>query len=188
MSRLTIRTEATKDQVFALLTDYERYFEWAPDVTEVTLLADEGDIAIVEFRSPELMPETYQLEFVQTKPTTLAFKQQGIYQENGRPDHGLHGSWHLMDGPDGQSTIVTATMSRKTTVWQGRDNRRQSHLVLQRRLDAIQQLFSPTSAMPYGGLTDCQDQQIRHQAAMITGLPTASLELRFHDARPGRRQ
>jgi hypothetical protein len=180
MPTLSIRTGATKEQLYSLLTDYVRYVEWTPDVTEVTLLAYEGDIAVVEFCSPELMPETYQLEFVQTKPTTITFKQNGLYQETGQWNRGVYGRWHLADASDGHGVIVTGTLCRETTFWQQRRNRRQSHLILQRRLDVMAQLFPSTEATPKPGLTALHDQMVRHHAAMITGLPTAALAVRFH--------
>lgn len=139
--------KAPKDKVFGVLADYGSYSDWTPDVVEATVLAAEGDIMVAEFFSPELLETTYQLEFLHSKPTSIRYKQVG---QTGY-DRGLEGSWHLADAQDRDGAIVTAAMSLNTNLFRSLPSRRMVSLILRRRLDVLEQMFSsPTAA-------ECED-------------------------------
>lgn len=138
-----IIVSATLDQVFATLTDYERYADWAPDVVSANVLAREGDIVVAEFYSPELMDEAYQLEFIHSKPVSVIYKQKGIFEKTGRLKRGLSGSWSVTKEPNRQAVRVTASMALQGRYRQHLANRKKAKLVLQRRLDVLQHMFDP---------------------------------------------
>jgi len=125
----------TKEQIYKVLADFDSYVEWMPDIAESTVLAQEGDIVIAEFFSPELMEEKYQLEFVCSKPTSIIYKQIGIFEETGTYSHCLSGNWKIIDSPNGKDTIIIGEMKFKA-------NAKKATLILQRRLDALQQKCS----------------------------------------------
>ena len=138
---MRLRTDiiiATKEQIFEVLTDFNGYAEWMPDIAESTVLAQEGDIFVVEFSSPELMAEKYQLEVVCSKPTSIRYKQIGIFEETRKQSSGLSGSWEIIDSSDGKGTAITGEMNFKTNV-------KKANLILQRRLDTLQQMFALTT-------------------------------------------
>ena len=122
----------TKEQIYKVLSDFNSYVEWMPDIAESTVLAQEGDIVIGEFSSPELMEEKYQLEFVCSKPTSIIYKQIGIFEETGSHSLCLSGNWKIIDSPNGKDTIIIGEMKFKA-------NAKKATLILQRRLDALQQ-------------------------------------------------
>jgi hypothetical protein len=142
MTTLNVRVDAPRERVFGLLTDYEGYVEWTPDVIDVTLLAKEGDIAVVEFSSPELMSGRYQLEFVHSRPDAIVYRQKGLFERTGRQDWGVRGSWKLSDAPDGTGCIVTGTMTMSQSRWRRVAHGDRAQIILARRLDVIGGLFT----------------------------------------------
>lgn len=136
-----ILVNATIEQVYAVLTDYEGYADWAPDVVSATVLAKEGDIVVAEFYSPELMDDPYQLEFVHSKPVSIIYKQKGIFEKTGRSERGLTGTWSVANAPDNQGVRVTGVMRLQGPFRHSFTNKKIVSLILQRRLDVIQHMF-----------------------------------------------
>jgi hypothetical protein len=124
-------------------------------VVSSSVLASEQDIVIAEFVSPYLFAEKYVLEFVQSKPASIFYNQVDPY---GRV--GLQGGWQLADAPDGNGVLVTGTMNLKTVFWRPFWGRSRVRRVLQRRLDAIRQLFS--DAPPLRLDTSPLDARLNH--------------------------
>ena len=158
MAKLSALIKATRNEIFDLLTDYQNYADWTADVIESTVLAQEGDIVVAEFVSPELMTGKYVLEFVHSKPHSIVYKQVDQYASRG-----LKGSWHLADSPAGEGIIVTGTLNLKTGVLELFSNRKKVHLILQRRLDAMSQLFPDASSAKAGKSTVVRDESVHVQ-------------------------
>lgn len=148
MATLVKHVRASKDQLFALLADYRSYVDWTPDVVEATVLAAEGDIMVVELYSPELLEERYQLECIHSKPVSIAYRQIGQPYD----DRGLIGSWHLADAADRKGTTVTGEMSLNAGFFKSFSNRKKAGLILQRRLEVLQWIFSPSTTAENSGL------------------------------------
>jgi len=123
---------ATPEELFAVLTDYERYPDWSPDVVAAAVLVREGDIVVAEFQSPFLMDGKYILEFVHTRPSSITYRQ--VDQHDSR---GLQGSWTLSASASGV-TVATGEMEFRTDLWKRGPDRRRADRVLRRRLDALQ--------------------------------------------------
>jgi hypothetical protein len=138
--RLSINiNNTTREQIYNVLTNFNGYAEWMPDIADSTVVAQEGDIAIADFSSPELIEEKYQLEFVCSRPTSIVYKQIGIFEETGKLSSGLYGSWDIIDTPEGTGVTISGEMNYKA-------NTKMSDLILQRRLDILLQMFSlPTT-------------------------------------------
>src|SRR5215470_17293907 len=96
------QVQATPDEVFSVLADYEHYVEWSPDVVAATVLAREGDVVVAEFLSPFLVEGKYVLEFVHSRPSSIIYRQVDQYESRG-----LQGSWRLAPAADAAATIVT---------------------------------------------------------------------------------
>ncbi len=52
---------------YEILTDYDSYSEWMPQVTQSKLLAKEGDLAIAEFEMSRPVKEKFALECIHTR-------------------------------------------------------------------------------------------------------------------------
>ena len=156
-----IQVQTTKAQLFELLTDYERYIHWTPDVVEAVVLAREGDIAVAEFNSPYWMRGRYQLEFVHVRPSAIIYRQQGQCETAWGRRAGLYGSWRLSDPPQGAGVMVTAEMTMIAPPWRALKYRRRIDLVLQRRLSVLKRLFLPTTAALDHGLPGPQQHLVR---------------------------
>src|SRR5262245_63617539 len=96
---------ATPEELFAVLTDYGKYPDWSPDVVAAAVLVREGDIVVAEFQSPFLMDGKYILEFVPTRPSSIAYRQ--VDQHDSR---GLQGIWTLSASADGV-TVATGVVA-----------------------------------------------------------------------------
>ena len=145
MATLTAVVQASKDNVFSWLSDYSKYEEWTADVVKANVLEREGDILYAEFLSPALMETEYTLEIVH-----LEAEWRITYHQVDRHARGLVGEWHLGDASEG--TLVKGTMALKTSQWQPwkqLSNRRRVRLVLQRRLDALRQIYSDTPLLRF---------------------------------------
>ncbi len=177
-----ICVDASKEQIFDLLTSYEHYVDWTPDVVAATLLAREGDIAVVEFESPELMPGKYQLEFVHARPTSIVFRQKGVYEARGHDSRGLWGQWQLSDVPDGQGVIVSGSMALNLPLWRRSERRRNVEIVLQRRLDVMQHLFTPYPIAPDEALSQSEQQLVNAMVLAADTSPDTALTLWFHSS------
>ena len=90
MATLSSTLKAPKEAIYALLTDYPSYPDWAVDVAEAAVLDQENDIVVVEFSSPELLAEKYVLELVHSAPDSILYQQVDQFE-----GHGLRGSWQL---------------------------------------------------------------------------------------------
>ena len=132
---------ASVEQVFGVLSDYANYPLWTPDVVAATVLAREGDIVVAEFHSPFLSDKKYVIEFVQAPPTHIAYKQVDQFGERG-----VQGEWRLDRPPEGGGTRVRAAMVVRAEITKALVNRRRVRLILQRRLDALRELFGPAAA------------------------------------------
>jgi len=127
------------EEVFAVLSDYQNYPDWTPDVTAAAVLAMEGDIVVAEFLSPFLSDKKYVLEFLHSRPQSIVYKQVDQFEARG-----LQGEWRLEQAAAG-GTLVTGTMTFKTEVWARLANGRRAALILQRRFDSLGQLFAAGS-------------------------------------------
>ena len=182
MAMRQIQVQGAKEQIFELLTDYERYVHWAPDVVEAVTLAREGDIVVAEFYTPYWMRGRYQIEFVHVKPCAIIYHQQGQYETSWGRRLGLHGSWRLSEPPQGAGVLVTAEMTVTAAPWRTLTYGCLADLVLQRRLSVLQHLFRPAPADIGHGLSEPQ-QQLLQDLAIASGQPCdADLSLWYHGA------
>lgn len=140
MPKLSTFIKAERGKVFEILANYEGYADWTADVVESMVLAQEGDIVVAEFFSPELMEDKYTLELVHSKPASIVYQQVDQYGSRG-----LSGSWHLTESSGRKGTIVTGEMNLKVGFRKRLSASKNVNLILQRRFDALMQVFFDTS-------------------------------------------
>jgi hypothetical protein len=88
----------TRNDAYVMLTAYDQYQDWLPEVTHSRVLAREGDIAVVELVSPLLVEGNLVLEVVHTPPDAAIFSQADRYRQRG-----ISGGWQLRSDDSDQS-------------------------------------------------------------------------------------
>lgn len=74
------------DRVFDVITDYERYPDFLPEMKEVHIVAREANVAIVRFDLELVMRVSYTLRLTAKPPTTLEWtlhEAQMLAESNG---------------------------------------------------------------------------------------------------------
>lgn len=125
--------KAPRSLVFSLLTAYEDYRRWVPDIVESRLFAREADVAIAEFISPGYGSEKFVVEFVESPDETVVYEQVDRFREQG-----LAGRWELAEAGGGESVVVRGVLSLRAglqAVWA----RRSLLGALQRTLEALRE-------------------------------------------------
>ncbi len=72
---VSARLEGSREELFAILADCERYAAWMPGIELSSVLAREGDVAIAEFRGSRWSDRTFNLEIIHSPPDSIAFRQ-----------------------------------------------------------------------------------------------------------------
>ncbi|MCP4661761.1 MAG: SRPBCC family protein [bacterium] len=110
--------DASRDLLFTILTDYDRYREWLPGIEQSRVLAREGDIVVAEFKASHYGPEMVALEFIHSPPASIAYSQVEHY---GKPD--IAGRWELSDPDEGTGVGVKAAIRLSTPLFKFRSRR-----------------------------------------------------------------
>ncbi len=116
---------------FAVLTSYEAYRSWVPDLLESRLLAAENDVSIVELVAPALSRGKFVLEFVESSDDWLLFNQVDRYRRDG-----VSGRWDLEDADGGAGVVVRASLSLRNGFLK-LGTRTKLRQVMERTLDAL---------------------------------------------------
>lgn len=131
----SVTVRGSREEVFAILTDYASHVDWMPGVASAEVLAREESTGIVwaEFLSPALKPEKYVLEFVESPPGAIAFQEVGTYRSRG-----LAGEWGLESAGQGE-VRVRGALRWRTSFWRRLADRRAARRLLQAQLAAVQE-------------------------------------------------
>ena len=89
----------TRNDAYAMLTAYDQFQDWLPEISHSRVLAREGDIAVIELVSPLLLEGSLVLEVVHTPPDAAIFSQADRYRQRG-----ISGGWRLLGSDDSQSS------------------------------------------------------------------------------------
>ncbi|MBI5509849.1 MAG: SRPBCC family protein [Deltaproteobacteria bacterium] len=90
--------QAPIDRVFDVITDYERYPEFLPDMRQVQVLSKTDDVAIVSFELEIIMRIGYTLRLVEDRPTAVRWTL-----EKAKMMAANVGAWRLEDLGDGKT-------------------------------------------------------------------------------------
>ncbi len=95
-ARKEITIDAPIDGVFEVITDYEKYCDFLPEIKHAEILSNSGDIAVVRFELEIVMRLSYVLELKQQSPHCLSWtlKQAKMMSSN-------EGSWTLKEDAHG---------------------------------------------------------------------------------------
>ena len=89
----------TPEQFFSIITDYEKYPTFLPEVKACKVVRSEGNKKLVEFQVSVIKTFTYRLWLTEDKPKRLSweFESGEIFKTNS-------GSWELAD-LDGKTQV-----------------------------------------------------------------------------------
>lgn len=117
--------------VFSILTSYELYRDWVPDIVESQVFAREGEVAIAQFISPQYGDQKFVLEFIESADDWLIYNQVDRYRQRG-----LSGRWDLEEVDGGDGVVVRGAMSLRTGLLRLRSRGRMRR-VLDRTMEAL---------------------------------------------------
>ena len=129
------RLEGSREELFAIVTDYEHYPSWVPSIESCHVLTREGDVAVAEIRASRWADRSFTLELIQSPPSAVEFRRI----DNLDP-LGLIGRWELGDtdpGVGGDSVRVRVRL-RLDTPFASFGSRRRIREELRATLDALE--------------------------------------------------
>ena len=131
---ISARLEGSREELFGIVADFDRYPKWMPGIELASVLAHEGDVAIAEIQAPRWSDRTFNLEFVSLSPRSVVFRQ---IDSLGRPE--VSGRWLLGETEPGvgASTVQVSLRLRVDTPLFGLGSRRGIRSALRAGLDAL---------------------------------------------------
>ena len=92
---------APMDVVLGVITDYERYPEFLPEMGLVRVVSRDDTAVVVEFQLEFIMKVTYQIRITETPPDAVSW-----VLEESRMMSVNDGSWKLKSLDDGTTEVV----------------------------------------------------------------------------------
>ena len=131
---VSARLQGSREELWAILADYGRYCQWVPGLDRSSVLAQEGDVVVAEFRGRRFSDRTFNLELIRSPPDAIVFRQ---IDSLNRP--GVSGRFKLGDTePDvGSTTAVVSLRARLETPLFAVGSRRRMRVALRASLDSL---------------------------------------------------
>ncbi len=139
-SSSSARLNAAKETVFSVLTEYNSYDQWIPEVIHSHALVQEGDITILELMCPAYNKNKFILECIQTPPASIVYTQIDQYRQRG-----LSGRWDIEDNADQEGVILKGSMRIQTEFYKNWLVRRHLQKAMDRILAAVTQRIALVS-------------------------------------------
>ncbi len=97
----TLQMNAAPAKVMAVISDFERYPEFLPEIRGVSVLDSEDGVSTVRFDLQMLMKVSYTLELTQTGDSALTWElgESKLMKTNS-------GSWRLHENDDGTTDVT----------------------------------------------------------------------------------
>ena len=105
MTKSVFQIDATKDRLFGIISDFNRWSEWFPGCKEAKIVADKGNTKQVELTLASVKTITMGLEFDLTPTQLINFRKY-----SGKDVKDYCGSFRLMNASDGAGTVVMGEM------------------------------------------------------------------------------
>ena len=105
MTKSVFQIDATKDRLFGIIADFERWSEWFPGCKEAKIVSDKGNTKQVEITLASLKTITMGLEFDLTPTQLINFRKY-----SGKDVKDYCGSFRLLNASDGAGTVVMGEM------------------------------------------------------------------------------
>ncbi len=96
----TVLVPGEPSLIYEVLTDYDNYFEWMPNVTQSKLLAKESDLALAELQVVGLREEKVVLECIHSKNRMVIGRTITVTIPSARLE------WEIAAGEAGQCRVT----------------------------------------------------------------------------------
>ena len=105
MTKSVFQIDATKDRLFEIIADFNRWNEWFPGCKEAKIVTDKGATLQVELTLASVKTISMGLEFDLTPTQLINFRKY-----SGKDVKEYAGSFRLMNASDGAGTVVMGEM------------------------------------------------------------------------------
>jgi carbon monoxide dehydrogenase subunit G len=105
LTKSVFQIDATKDRLFGIIADFERWSEWFPGCKQAKIVSDRGNTKQVEITLASLKTITMGLEFDLTPTQLINFRKY-----SGKDVKDYCGSFRLLNASDGAGTVVMGEM------------------------------------------------------------------------------
>jgi carbon monoxide dehydrogenase subunit G len=105
LTKSVFQIDATKDRLFGIISDFNRWSEWFPGCKEAKIVMDKGNTKQVELTLASVKTITMGLEFDLTPTQLINFRKY-----SGKDVKDYCGSFRLMNASDGAGTVVMGEM------------------------------------------------------------------------------
>jgi carbon monoxide dehydrogenase subunit G len=105
LTKSVFQIDATKDRLFGIISDFNRWNEWFPGCKEAKIVTDKGNTKQVELTLASVKTITMGLEFDLTPTQLINFRKY-----SGKDVKDYCGSFRLMNASDGAGTVVMGEM------------------------------------------------------------------------------
>jgi carbon monoxide dehydrogenase subunit G len=105
LTKSVFQIDATKDRLFGIISDFNRWSEWFPGCKEAKIVNDKGNTKQVELTLASVKTITMGLEFDLTPTQLINFRKY-----SGKDVKDYCGSFRLMNASDGAGTVVMGEM------------------------------------------------------------------------------
>jgi carbon monoxide dehydrogenase subunit G len=105
LTKSVFQIDATKERLFGIISDFNRWSEWFPGCKEAKIVSDKGNTKQVELTLASVKTITMGLEFDLTPTQLINFRKY-----SGKDVKEYAGSFRLMNASDGAGTVVMGEM------------------------------------------------------------------------------
>jgi carbon monoxide dehydrogenase subunit G len=105
LTKAVFQIDATKERLFAIISDFNRWSEWFPGCKEAKIVTDKGNTKQVELTLSSVKTLSMGLEFDLTPMQLINFRKY-----SGKDVKDYAGSFRLMNASDGAGTVVMGEM------------------------------------------------------------------------------
>jgi carbon monoxide dehydrogenase subunit G len=105
LTKAVFQIDATKERLFGIISDFNRWSEWFPGCKEAKIVTDKGNTKQVELTLASVKTITLGLEFDLTPTQLINFRKY-----SGKDVKEYAGSFRLMNASDGAGTVVMGEM------------------------------------------------------------------------------
>jgi ribosome-associated toxin RatA of RatAB toxin-antitoxin module len=105
LTKSVFQIDASKDRLFEIIADFNRWSEWFPSCKEAKIVTDKGATVQVELTLASVKTITMGLEFDLTPTQLINFRKY-----SGKDVKEYAGSFRLMNASDGAGTVVMGEM------------------------------------------------------------------------------
>jgi hypothetical protein len=169
--RASIPLDATPQEIYGLLTEYDKFSDWVPGIVGCRVLAREGDISVVEV---ETVDRSLTLELVASPPQGVQFTT--VDEPKRRT---VSGGWISSRESSGEKIVLEARLRMNTRLFDFGARRRMRN-ALENALAAMRQQVARVirKVPPTGVLRRKVLEVARHGDGLRVWIEGQSYELR----------